>query len=91
MTKPRNKGGRPSKFTPQTALSIVADIAVGTPRDEAAKSAGVGASTFYRWLQRGRAGDPRFAPLARAVRGAKDGAASRMVLTRLVVFRKGRF
>ena len=60
--RPRDRGGRPSKFTTGTALAIVADIAGGTPREEAARSAGVGVSTFYRWLQKGRAGDPRYAP-----------------------------
>jgi transposase len=80
MAKPRNKGGRPSKYTPQVALAIVADIAHGMPRDKAAKSAGVGASTFYRWLQWGLAGDARFAPLSRAVAGATNGAACASVL-----------
>ena len=91
MAKPRNKGGRPSKFTPQTVLSIVADIASGSPRGKTARSAGVGASIFYRWLQRARAGDLRFAPLDRAVQPAKDGAACTSVLTHIVVLGKGRF
>ena len=82
-----NRGGRPSKFTAETALAIVAEIAQGRPHDKAAKTAGVGASTVYRWLQKGRAGDPRFAPLARATRAAKDGWTCASILTELAVFK----
>lgn len=83
----RSRGGRPSKFTATTALAIVAEMAGGTPRNEAARGAGVGASTLYRWLQKGRAGDPRYAPLVQATRGARDGWASMSVLTELAIFK----
>lgn len=91
MPKPRNPGGRPSKFTPQAALWIVAEIASGTPRDEAARSAGVGASTLYRWLQRGRSGDARFVPLVRAVQGAANGSASTYALAEIWLRKTWRF
>ncbi len=68
--KHRNPGGRPSKFDVGTALAIVAGVRQGKPRDEAAKRAGVGASTLYRWVQSGKAGDPAFVPLVDALRQA---------------------
>lgn len=89
--RPRRVGGRPSKFTAEAALAIVADVAGGRSRDEAARAAGVGPSTLYRWLQRGRAGDPRFASLARAIWGAENGAKFGEVLARMALFGKGRF
>jgi hypothetical protein len=35
--------------------------------DDAARAAGIAPSTFWRWIKAGRAGDPRFAELARLV------------------------
>ena len=54
MPRTKSRGGRPSKFTPRAVLSIVADISEGKSRDDAAERAGVGASTLYRWIQKGR-------------------------------------
>jgi hypothetical protein len=62
-----SKGGRPTLYTVPRVLTIVAALFEGASRAEAARRAGVGASTFYGWLQLGRAGDPTFAPLAEAV------------------------
>ncbi len=91
MPKPKNKGGRPSKFTPATVLAIVADIGEGKSRDEAARASGVGASTLYRWLQRGKAGDERFADLARAIRGARNGSTFGLAVARFAIFGTKRF
>ena len=85
MARRKRSGGRPSKFTPATVLAIVADIASGLSRERAAREAGVGASTLYRWLHNGRAGDPRFTPLVDAVRGAEEGAACTLVLLKLAL------
>ena len=79
--KQRNPGGRPPKFNVSTVLAIVAAVGQGKPRDEAAKGAGVGASTLYRWVQSGKAGDPAFVPLVDALRQADqarlDGSLAR--------------
>ncbi len=90
--KPKqHRGGRPSKFTPGAALSIVAAISEGKSREAAAEASGVGASTLYRWLQRGRAGEPGFEPFARAVLGAERGAVMGRALTDFVVLGRVRF
>jgi len=78
MAVRRNLGGRPSKFTTPAALAVVAELARGGSLEAAAKSAGVGLSTLYRWLELGRRGDPRFAPLAEAV--AQSSAAGKTAL-----------
>ncbi len=45
---------RPTKLTPQIADLIVGLIERGTPRDDAARIAGIHPSTLYDWLARGR-------------------------------------
>jgi transposase-like protein len=71
---PVDRGGRPSKFTTATALAVVAGVARGLSRDEAARAAGVGPSTLYRWMARARSGDSRFAPLLDALAAARSKA-----------------
>ena len=75
MPRPIDRGGRPSKFTAANALAIVAEVTAGVPRDDAARAAGVGPSTVYRWLAKGRAGDPRFKAFADALRAADSRTA----------------
>jgi transposase-like protein len=53
-------------------LAILAALFNGASRADAARRAGVGVSTFYVWLQLGRAGHPTFAPLAEAVANVED-------------------
>jgi hypothetical protein len=65
--RPRNPGGRPTKYTATRVLRLVAAVAEGQPRSEAATLAGIGDSTLERWLAAGRAGHPDFAPLVDAV------------------------
>ena len=72
MAVRRNPGGRPSKFTTPAALAVVTALCQGESLEAAAKSAGIGVSTLYRWLERGRRGDPRFSPLAEAVAQSSD-------------------
>ena len=62
--KPRNRGGRPSRLTIETALKLGQALGRGQSIEAAAQSAGVGVSSAYRWVARGRTGDPRFATLA---------------------------
>jgi hypothetical protein len=67
-------GGRPSKLTTTAALRIVSAILDGKTKDRAARAAGVGASTLYRWEATGRAGREPFAAFVEAVRRAEDVA-----------------
>ena len=46
---------RPSKLTPQTHETIVRALSSGCYRETAAQHAGIGTSTFYRWMERGEA------------------------------------
>jgi hypothetical protein len=64
MTKPKNRGGRPAKWNTETAfrLGLALQGRFTTPA-EAARKAGIGKSTLFRWLRLGQAGDKRFAPL----------------------------
>ena len=62
--KPKNRGGRPSKWTPEVIAPLaVALISHRASMPSAAKQAKVGKSTLYRWLRLAEEGDPRFAPL----------------------------
>ena len=47
--------GRPSKLTPELSNRIVKAIQAGNYAQVAARHAGIGESTFYRWLQQGQA------------------------------------
>jgi hypothetical protein len=78
--KPRKKRSRPCRYTPFVVTSLMAALARGESLEEAADAAGIGATTLYRWLALSRAGDARFARLADAVEGARNGSVnSRMV------------
>ena len=50
-----NRLGRPSKLTPELQDSIVKAIQAGNYAQVAARHAGIGETTFYRWLQQGQA------------------------------------
>ena len=78
MAVRRNPGGRPSKFTTRVALAVVVELCRGGSLEAAAKSAGIGVSTLYRWLERGRRGDPRFLPLAAAVPAATSAGRTKL-------------
>ena len=62
-TKPKNKGGRPAKWNTETAfaLGLALQGRYTTPA-EAARKAGIGKSTLFRWLPRS-SWRSRFAPL----------------------------
>ena len=74
--KIRNLGGRPSKLTTSVALRLVTRLGEGNSYEEAAKAAGVGVATVYRWLAFGRAGHLRFAELAEAIEMARTAAST---------------
>jgi len=74
----RNPGGRPSKFTTPAALAVVTALCQGESLEAAARVAGIGISTLYRWLELGRRGDPRFSPLAAAVPAATSAGRTRL-------------
>jgi hypothetical protein len=64
--KRRNRGGRPSRLTIETALKLGLALGRRNSVEYAATQAGVGRSSLYRWLERGRAGDARYAGLVAA-------------------------
>lgn len=48
-----NKGGRPSKFTPERCTAIVQDISDSIPYHFAALANGIAESTLYDWISQG--------------------------------------
>jgi hypothetical protein len=52
---------RPSKLTAEVADRICQAILAGATIETAAAHAGIGASTFYDWIKRGRDGDQHYA------------------------------
>jgi hypothetical protein len=88
-----SKGGRPSKLTTETALSIVSALARGESFDAAARQGGIGPSSLYRWMVLGANGDSRYAPLVKAIHQARSIARSHGALKGLAwdMFRKGGF
>ncbi len=49
-----NKGGRPTKLTPELQLEIVRNLEHGAYQETAAAAAGVHADTFRLWLREGK-------------------------------------
>jgi hypothetical protein len=82
-------GGRPTLYTLPRVLAILAALFNGASRAKAARRAGVGVSTFYVWLQLGRAGHPTFAPLAEAVANVEDARGLNVAFGRAI--RRRRF
>jgi hypothetical protein len=78
--KPKNRGGRPCRYTPFVVTTLMAALTRGESLEKAADAAGIGTTTLYRWLALSRAGDARYARLADAVAGVSNGSVnSRMV------------
>ena len=75
--KPKNRGGRPCRYTPLVVTTLMVALPRGESLEKAADLAGIGTTTLYRWLALSRAGDARFAKLAEAVdavyRGSVNG------------------
>jgi len=72
-SKPKNKGGRPAKWNCATAfaLGLALQGRFTTPA-EAARKAGIGKSTLFRWLRLGQQGDERFAPLVARMKALQE-------------------
>lgn len=70
------KVGRPTTFTPELGAEIVKFIRAGNYLETAARSHGVGKTTLYGWLARGRKGEEPFAEFADAVERAAGDAES---------------
>ena len=72
--------GRPTKLTPQVQARIVQAIVGGNDITVAAAYAGIGKTTFYEWLERGRkAKTGPFADFADAIQKAQADAETRNV------------
>jgi len=52
---PTPRKGRPPKIDPDLVNRLVTNLRLGAYMDAAAKYVGIGESTLYRWLDRGRA------------------------------------
>ena len=64
----------PRKLTPAVQERIVQAIRAGASAEVAAESAGIARSTFFAWLERGRAGERRFTAFAAEVKLARAAA-----------------
>lgn len=49
----KNKGGRPSKLTPELIKLVASYVATGSYLDTAARAAGVTRVSFHQWLKKG--------------------------------------
>jgi hypothetical protein len=65
--KPHLRVGRPTRLTIDVAIVLGTTLKRGIRVADAARAAGISRPTLYRWLARGRAGDPRYARLANVV------------------------
>lgn len=72
---------RPTKIDLDRVLRLFAGLAEGDSIATAARAAGLGPATVYRWRARGRAGDPRFVAVARVFEAA-EGARRNEVIAR---------
>lgn len=75
--------GRPTKLTPQVQQKIVFAIANGNAEETAAEYAGIGATTFFRWMRQGaeaRKGSPLW-QFRQAVKEAQVNAEMSHVIT----------
>jgi hypothetical protein len=59
--KSKNRGGRPPKLTPEVIAKLVIGFKIWESPGMAARHAGIGRSTCWRWVRQARAGDTRFA------------------------------
>ncbi|MFO0957421.1 MAG: helix-turn-helix domain-containing protein [Isosphaeraceae bacterium] len=63
---------RPTKINLERVLRLFAALAEGDTIAEAARAAGIGPATAYRWRAKGKAGDPRYEPIARVFGAAAE-------------------
>ena len=73
--KPRNKGGRPTKFTVHRAIAVACALNSGSSLESAARRGRIGSATLYRWLRRAMAGEEPYSVLLEVVQPqAREGA-----------------
>ena len=65
--KPRNKGGRPTKFTVHRAVAVACALNSGSSLESAARRGGIGSATLYRWLRKAMAGEEPYSVLLEVV------------------------
>ncbi len=70
--------GRPTKLTTGTSQAIIVAIRAGAYAAEAARAQGVAESTYYSWLERGRAEKARIADAEQA-RDAHHGKSAKRI------------
>lgn len=77
LTEPRVGGGQPFKLTQEVVKKLTTGIRLGMTYSLAAQYAGVSASSFQRWLRRGRDGEDGIFQdlLVEMERANADGAA----------------
>jgi transposase len=66
--------GRRTKLTPELQSKIAGAIAAGNYHEVACALAGVSTSTFYAWLEKGRAGKSPYVEFLEAVKKAEAAA-----------------
>lgn len=73
-TTEERKPGRPSLLTPERQETICATLRVFGTVAMACKRAGIDDSTYYKWMEKGRVGEPGYVEFFNAVEKAKaDG------------------
>jgi hypothetical protein len=78
--KKGGKGGRPTDLTPEAQQKVCQALAAGATREHAAQFAGVGKTTLYAWLKRGRkAKSGRYREFLNAAEAAEAQCAMRNV------------
>ena len=78
--KPKaHTNGRPTKLSDERQAQIVADVRAGNYAEVAAKRAGIGETTFYRWMRWGEAGRVRYRQFRQAIQDAEGHAEVRAV------------
>lgn len=70
---------RPPKLNPERQDRVCEAIGAGNDRETAARYAGISPTTFYSWLAKGRAGNPRYREFAENVEKAESTAEVRNV------------
>jgi transposase len=70
-----NKGGRPTKFTPETRDKVKQAIQMGATYEIAANYAGVSYMTFRDWMKRGEAGEDDYVEFFETIKASEGRAA----------------
>lgn len=81
MGRTKNKGGKPSKLTEERTAKVVELIKAGNYTETAVITAGLGKSTHYAWMKKGKEAKRRnkFVEYREAIKEAEAWAESRHV------------